>query len=117
MGAGRLARIHPPADRRCHHAQMGDAARTINGPEVLRSLIRGLSVLAMLVIGFVYWVSGLVAPVGAVVGLMICWIGLVVLGVRWFRAHPWRLPALPVAAVLVWIGVLTLGERLLGWTA
>ena len=87
------------------------------GGGALRILLGGLSLFAMLVIGFVYLTSGLVAPVWAVAGLLIFWVILVVLGLRWFREHPWRLLALPVIAVLMWLVVITLGERLLGWTA
>lgn len=83
----------------------------------LRILVGVLALVALLVVGFVYVTSGLVAPLWAVAGLMIFWVVLVVLGLRWFREHPWRLLALPVVAVLVWFTVLTLGERLLGWTA
>lgn len=87
------------------------------GRGALRILLGGLSLFAMLVIGFVYLTSGLVAPLWAVAGLLIFWVILVVLGLRWFREHPWRLLALPVIAVLMWLVVITLGERLLGWTA
>jgi uncharacterized membrane protein YqgA involved in biofilm formation len=97
---------------------MTDDVRTHSGSGRLVSLVvAGVSMAALVVIGFFYFASGLMAPLWAVVGLMIIWVGLMVLGIRWFRSHPWRLPALPVIAVLVWWGVLTLGERLLGWTA
>jgi hypothetical protein len=72
---------------------------------------------AMAVIGVFYLSSGLVAPLWAVVGLIIIWIALVVIGISWFRRHPLRVLVLPVVAVLIWFAVLTLGERLLGWTA
>lgn len=72
---------------------------------------------AMAVIGVFYLSSGLVAPLWAVVGLILLWIALVVIGIRWFRRHPLRVLALPVIAVVIWFSVLTLGERLLGWTA
>lgn len=77
----------------------------------------GLAMAAMAVIGVFYLSSGLVAPLWAVVCLVVIWAGLVVLGVAWFRRHPWRVLALPVVAVAVWFLAITLGERLLGWTA
>lgn len=77
----------------------------------------GLAMAAMAVIGVFYFSAGLVAPLWAVIGLIAVWVTLVVIGVRWFRSHPFRLLALPVIAVLIWFAVLTLGERLLGWTA
>jgi hypothetical protein len=72
---------------------------------------------AMVVIGFFYLSSGLVAPLWAVIALLIIWAGLVVVGILWFRRHPLRVLMLPVIAVVVWFTVITLGERLLGWTA
>jgi hypothetical protein len=77
----------------------------------------GLAMAAMAVIGFFYLSSGLVAPLWAVIGLLVVWVGLVVVGIAWFRRHPLRVLMLPVIAVVVWFAVLTLGERLLGWTA
>lgn len=52
----------------------------------------------------------------AVAGLMGIWLALVALGVSWWR-HPLRILGLPVLALGIWFGVLTAGERLLGWTA
>ena len=72
---------------------------------------------ALAVIGVFYASAGLVAPLWAVVGLMIFWGLLVVLGIRWFRCRPLRVVALPFVAVVAWLSVVTLGERLLGWTA
>jgi hypothetical protein len=77
----------------------------------------GLAMAALAVIGFFYLSSGLIAPLWAVIVLLVIWVGLVVLGVVWFRTHPWRVLALPVVAVAIWYAVITLGERLLGWTA
>ena len=77
----------------------------------------GLAMAAMAVIGVFYVSAGLVAPLWAVIGLVIIWVVLVVLGILWFRRHPLRVLVLPVVAVVVWFGVITLGERLLGWTA
>ena len=77
----------------------------------------GLAMAAMVVIGIFYLSSGLVAPLWAVIVLVVIWAGLVALGVVWFRRHPLRVLALPLGAVLIWFLVITLGERLLGWTA
>ena len=77
----------------------------------------GLAMAAMAVIGVFYVSAGLVAPLWAVIGLVIIWVVLVVVGILWFRRHPLRVLVLPVVAVVVWFGVITLGERLLGWTA
>jgi hypothetical protein len=77
----------------------------------------GLAMAAMAVIGVFYVSAGLVAPLWAVIGLVTIWVVLVVVGVLWFRRRPFLVLLLPVIAVLVWFGALTLGERLLGWTA
>ena len=77
----------------------------------------GVAMAALAVIGIFYVSAGLVAPLWAVIGLVIIWVALVVLGIFWFRRHPFRVLVLPVVAVVVWFGVITLGEQLLGWTA
>ena len=77
----------------------------------------GLAMAAMAVIGVFYVSAGLVAPLWAVILLLIIWVVLVVIGVVWFRRRPFLVLLLPVIAVLVWFGVITLGEQLLGWTA
>ena len=63
-----------------------------------------------------YAASGLLAPGWAVIGLLLGWAALaaaLVVVVR--RRSPFAL-AVPVAAIALWFGVLTLGEQLLGWT-
>ena len=80
-------------------------------------LAAGLALAALAVIGIFYVSAGLVAPLWAVILLMIIWTVLVVIGVLWFRRRPFLVLLLPVIAVLVWFGVITVGERLLGWTA
>lgn len=88
-----------------------------DGPRILSLVAAGVAMAAMAVIGFFYLASGLVAPLPAVIGLMVVWGILVILGLRWFRRRPLRVVVLPVVAVAVWLAVITLGERLLGWTA
>lgn len=85
--------------------------------QALSYVVAGIAMAAMLPIGFVYLTSGLVAPLWAVIMLVIIWLGLVFLGIAWFRRSPLRVLALPVLAVLIWLLVITAGERLLGWTA
>jgi uncharacterized membrane protein YjjP (DUF1212 family) len=66
---------------------------------------------------FLYAASGLLAPWYAVVALMLVWLLLFVVATRWWTPHPKRTLLLPVVAVVLWFGVLTLGGALLGWTA
>lgn len=77
----------------------------------------GLAMAALAVVGIFYASAGLVAPLWAVIMLMVFWVLLVVLGIRWFRRRPLRVVPLPFVAVVVWLAVVTLGEQLLGWTA
>lgn len=73
--------------------------------------------LLQLVVGFFTLSSGLVAPLWAVVLLGVLWVAGVVALVRVARRRPLVTPAVPVVNGAVWWLVLTLGERLLGWTA
>jgi hypothetical protein len=52
---------------------------------------------------FLYAYSAFVVrDVLTVVVLPLLWVGLLVLGCRWFMAHPYRLLLLPVVAVATW---------------
>lgn len=84
---------------------------------MLKLVAAGLGMTMLAVIGYFYLASGLVAPLWAVGMLLAIWVGLVVVGVIWFRPHPLRVLALPAVAAAIWWAVITLGERLLGWTA
>lgn len=90
---------------------------TADRARVASLVAAGLALAALAVIGVFYAASGLVAPLWAVIMLMIVWVLFVVLGIRWFRRRPLWVLSLPAVAVLVWFAVLTLGEHLLGWTA
>jgi hypothetical protein len=66
---------------------------------------------------FPYATSGLVAPVWAVVLLMLVWLALFVVTCRWFMPHPKRTLVMPVVAFAFWFGAITAGAFLLDWTA
>ncbi|MET1006238.1 MAG: hypothetical protein ABWX96_11850 [Propionibacteriaceae bacterium] len=77
----------------------------------------GVAMLALLVLAPFFLASGLVAPLWAVIVLCAIWVALFVTGILWFKRRPlWTLP-LPVVAVLIWLGGVSAGEALLGWTA
>jgi len=72
---------------------------------------------AHLVMGFYYAVSGLLAPLWAVAGLLVIWVILLVVGLRLRNRRPWWMLAVPVADLVIWLIVITAGEVFLGWTA
>ena len=76
-----------------------------------------VSAMAHLVPGFFMVVSGLVAPLWAVALMVVVWFVLTGLLVAMVIRRSWWTPVVPVVAVAFWVAVLTLGERMLGWTA
>lgn len=80
-------------------------------------LVGWLGLVAHLALGFWYAASGLVAPAWAVAGLLLVWIVLLVVAIRLLRQRPALVPLVPLAAVLVWVTVVTAGEVWLDWTA
>jgi hypothetical protein len=94
-------------------------------PEVGRDVGRVLSYVAgwlgiagMLALAPFFLASGLMAPLWAVVVLMLLWGCLSALGILLLvRRRPlWALP-IPVVALGLWLLVMSLGEVFLGWTA
>ncbi len=67
---------------------------------------------------FPYAASGLLAPPWAYVVLYGIWALLLVFGIQLLRTgrKPWAL-LVPVASVVAWIGIISLGGAVLGWTA
>ena len=81
-------------------------------------MLAGLGMAALLAVGVVlYLPSGLVAPLWAVIALLVFWGLLAAAGVLWFRGHPLRVLLLAPLAVAVWLAVLQAGEAFGGWTA
>ncbi len=68
-------------------------------------------------VGYLYLVSGLVAPAYGVVLLWALWTGLLVVALRLRRSHRAWTPLVPLVALAVWIAVLHAGGALLGWQA
>ena len=64
-----------------------------------------------------YLASGLVAPLWAVIGLLVIWVALLVVGLRLWRSRPAWMLAVPVVAVAIWFAVISAGEKFLNWTA
>ncbi|HEX2053140.1 MAG TPA: hypothetical protein VHJ78_05350 [Actinomycetota bacterium] len=66
--------------------------------------------------GFFYVTSGLVAPLWAVLLLLLIWVALGIAGFR-NKHRPLYVLAVPVAAALVWLLIVQGGSTLFGWTA
>ncbi len=75
-----------------------------------------LTTVGMLVALWLYSASGLLAPLWAVVLLLVLWAGLAVLAVVVHRRRGWVSLLVPVLAVSLWWSALTLGGAVLGWT-
>jgi hypothetical protein len=64
-----------------------------------------------------YLSSGLVAPLWAIIVLLLVWAGLLALAIVSVRRRSaWGL-LVPVLAVGLWLGFISAGEALLGWQA
>jgi hypothetical protein len=88
-----------------------------SGAKVLGHVVAGLGVVLLLATFPFYLASGLSAPLWAIIVLLLFWAGLFLLAIRWFRKRPYWVICLPVLAVAIWVGAMTAGEQLLGWTA
>ena len=76
-----------------------------------------IAVLAQLVAGYLYLVSGLLAPRTAVVLLAVWWVVLTAVGVWLAMRRSYLMLLVPVVAAATWFGVMILGDLVLGWTA
>lgn len=75
----------------------------------------GMSGLAIAL--FMNFAAGSVLPWWGVTFLVVVWLGLFVLGCRWFVDHPVRVFWLPFGAIGLWFAFLLGGELLWGWNA
>jgi hypothetical protein len=76
-----------------------------------------VGLVAHLGMGIWYAASGLVAPAWAVVGLLAIWIALLLVGLRLRTRRPWLMLLVPVAAIAIWVAVVSAGDAFLNWTA
>lgn len=76
-----------------------------------------VAAITQLITGYLYLVSGLIAPGWAVIGLLAVWLALTVIGVRLALRKSYRVLLTPVIAVVVWVVTMWAGGALLGWTA
>lgn len=78
---------------------------------------RALGLLLMVVVGWFYIVSGLVAPLWAVIGLLIVWAVVLVLGLSQWNSRPLLILAAPFALMVFWAVVIWAGGQFLNWSA
>ncbi|MGQ1838264.1 hypothetical protein ACT4S2_07370 [Kocuria turfanensis] len=71
---------------------------------------------AHLVAGYFYLASGLMAPLWAVVLLLVWWVVLTVVGVRLVQRRSYLVLLVPVVAVVTWFALMWFGGQVLGWT-
>lgn len=78
----------------------------------------GLAGIALhLVVGYFYATAGLVVPGPWLVVLLLVWVALLVAGLLLWRRHPLWVLLVPVVALALLVGGVSLGGALLGWTA
>ena len=83
---------------------------------VVRYVLGGLALAAMLVLAPFFIASGLMAPGWAVIVFVVIWLVLFALGCLWIRRKPlWVIP-LPFVAAAIWLGGMSAGGAWLGWT-
>src|SRR3712207_4307566 len=69
-----------------------------------------------LVVGVIFFAAaGLVAPLGGIIFLAVCWFGLLFVAIRLWNRAPRLIVFLPLASFAVWFVVVTIGDRVLGW--
>lgn len=78
---------------------------------------RWIGLVLFIVTGWLYLVSGLVAPMWAVIVLWVVWLALLVGIIKLWRSHPWLVLAAPLVAFLIWAGAISAGGYFLDWTA
>lgn len=76
-----------------------------------------VALVAMGPVGFFYLLSGLVVPGPWLFGFYALFGAWLVLAVWLYRRRSWWALAVPPVAFATWMGLLSLGENLLGWTA
>ena len=80
-------------------------------------IVAVLAGLAHLVVGYFYLAGGLVIPGYALIPLWLLWLVLAAGLIRLAIRRSWWTPLVPVAAAAVFVLVLVLGDRVLGWQA
>jgi hypothetical protein len=95
---------------------MTTSEETQTRPSIIGYVLGGIALAGLLAMSILFFATGLMAPLWAIVGFIAIWAILVLLGCVWIRRHPWRVVLLPVIAAIILFGGLRAGTALLGWT-
>ena len=79
------------------------------------SKVAGFFILAIAAVAY-FMMAGLIIPAYALPFLWAIWVAAAVFTVRW-RKVPKRVVGVPVASLVIFFVIATLGDLLLGWTA
>ena len=80
-------------------------------------VVAALAAAGHLVVGFFYLAGGLVIPGYVLFPLWAVWLALAGWLARLAVRRSWSTPAAPIAAALLFLVVITIGEQVLGWRA
>ncbi|MBB1515728.1 hypothetical protein H5398_07045 [Tessaracoccus sp. MC1679] len=96
---------------------MSQASPALPAQPVWKRALGILGLALHVVVGYLYLTAGLVTPAPWLVGFLLLWVVLLVVGIYLFRRHPLWVLLVPVLALGLLIGGVSLGGALLGWTA
>lgn len=113
-GCGHLERARPLLRA---HASVAHSSGMTTTKQPWLVVAAVVAALAHLVVGYFYLVSGLVAPLWAVLLLLVWWGVLTYVGVRLVKRRSYLVLLVPVVAAATWFVVLWFGGQVLGWTA
>ena len=103
----------PPRGRPSGHTAAVETHTRSRGP----LLVAVIAAVLHLVVGYFYLAGGLVIPGYVLIPLWVVWLLLAWWLVSLARRNSWWTPLAPVAAAVLFVLVLTVGEQVLGWTA
>ncbi len=78
---------------------------------------QGFGLLLMVIVGWFYLVSGLVAPPWAVIGLVVVWAVVLILGLIQWNSRPLWILVAPFALMVFLAVVIWAGDQFLDWSA
>ena len=78
---------------------------------------RWVSLVLFFGVGFLYLVSGVVAPAWIVPILWLVWLGHLAVIVKLWSRRPWVVLSAPLLSYLFWAAVIGAGDAFFGWSA